>query len=88
MKKIYLIVAGLIFLGLTSCNDFLEVDSPSSVNDDYVFSNTEEANSLLYGVYQALASDATYGNAFLTTYNLNSDVEFTTSTASNSLYSL
>lgn len=81
MKKIYLIVAGLIFLGLTSCNDFLEVDSPSSVNDDYVFSNTEEANSLLNGVYQALASDATYGNAFLTTYNLNSDVEFTTSTA-------
>ena len=69
MKKIYLIFAGLLFLGLTACSDFLEVESPSSVDDEYVFSNTEEANTLLNGVYQALASDATYGNAFLTTYN-------------------
>ena len=81
MKKKNIIIAGLALLGLTACNDFLEVDAPSSVNDDYVFSNTEEANTLLNGVYAALASNNTYGNAYLTTLNLNSDVEFTTSTA-------
>ena len=81
MKKKNIIIAGLALLGLTACNDFLEVDAPSSVTDDYVFSSLDEANTLLNGVYQALASNNTYGNALLTTYNLNSDVEFTTSTA-------
>lgn len=81
MKKKNIIIAGLALLGLSACTDFLEVDAPSSVTDDYVFSNKEEANTLLNGVYQALASNNTYGNALLTTYNLNSDVEFTTSSA-------
>ena len=66
---------------MTACSDFLDVEAPSSVNDDYVFSNTEEANTLLNGVYAALANNNTYGNAYLTTFNLNSDVEFTTSSA-------
>ena len=79
MKKKNIIIAGLALMGLTACSDYLEVDSPSSVNDEYVFSNTDEANSLLNGVYEAVSSNNTYGNAFLTTYNLNSDVEFTTS---------
>ncbi len=81
MKKKNIIIAGLTLLGLTACSDFLDVEAPSSVTDEYVFSNTEEANTLLNGVYQALASNNTYGNALLTTYNLNSDVEFTTSSA-------
>ena len=81
MKKKNIIIAGLTLLGLTACSDFLEVEAPSSVTDDYVFSNKEEANTLLNGVYQALASNDTYGNSLLTTYNLNSDVEFTTSSA-------
>ena len=81
MKKKNIFIAGLALLSMTACNDYLDVEAPSSVNDDYVFSNTEEANTLLNGVYQALASNNTYGNAYLTTFNLNSDVEFTTSTA-------
>ena len=81
MKKKNIIIAGLTLLGLTACSDFLDVEAPSSVTDEYVFSNTEEANTLLNGVYQALASNNTYGNDIQTTYNLNSDVEFTTSSA-------
>ena len=51
------------------------------VTDDYVFANTEEANRLLNGVYQATCNGNTYGNAYLTTFNFNSDVEFATSSA-------
>lgn len=80
MKKniLYILFA---FGGLTSCSDFLEVQSPSSFIDDYVFSSTEEANRLLNGVYTALCSNSIYGNSYLNTFCLNSDVEFTTSTA-------
>lgn len=81
MKKKNIFIVGLALLSMTACSDFLDVEAPSSVNDDYVFSNTEEANTLLNGVYAALANNNTYGNAYLTTFNLNSDVEFTTSSA-------
>ena len=81
MKKKNILIAGLVLVGLTACSDFMEPDAPSSVTDDYVFSNLNEANSLLNGVYAAIANNNTYGNAYLTTYDLNSDVEFTTSSA-------
>ena len=81
MKKKNIFIAGLALIGLTACSDFMEPEAPSSVTDDYVFSNINEANSLLNGVYAALANNNTYGNAYLTTYDLNSDVEFTTSSA-------
>lgn len=77
-KKIFF--AGLAFMGITSCSDYLDVDSPSKFGDEDVFSSIEEANRLLNGVYSNLASNNTYGNAYLTTFCLNSDVEFTTST--------
>lgn len=80
MKKNILYI-GLLFLGLTSCSDFLEVDSPSTFTDENVVKNLEEANRLLNAVYSRTASKATYGNAYFTTFCLNSDVEFTTSTA-------
>ena len=81
MKKKNILIAGLVLVGLTACSDFMEPDAPSSVTDDYVFSNLNEANTLLNGVYAAIANNNTYGNAYLTTYDLNSDVEFTTSSA-------
>lgn len=80
MKKNIIYIA-LVFLGLTSCSDYLEVNSPSTFTDNDVVKNLEEANRLLNGVYTKVASKATYGNAYFTTFCLNSDVEFTTSTA-------
>lgn len=79
IKNIFLV--GLASFGMASCNDYLETEAPSKLTDDYVFATTEEANRLLNGVYQATCSDKTYGNAYLTTFCLNSDVEFTTSSA-------
>ncbi len=80
MKKNILYI-GLALWGLTSCSDFLDVNSPSRFNDEDVVSNLVEANLLLNHTYTKLASDKTYGNAYFTTFCLNSDVEFTTSTA-------
>ena len=34
MKKKYSFILGLALLGMTSCSDFLEVDSPSAFTDD------------------------------------------------------
>ena len=81
MKLRNIFICGVGMMALTACNDFLEVDAPSKVTDDYVFANTEEANRLLNGVYQATCNGNTYGNAYLTTFNFNSDVEFATSSA-------
>ncbi|MCD8260131.1 MAG: RagB/SusD family nutrient uptake outer membrane protein [Bacteroides sp.] len=80
MKK-YLLYIGLGLLGLTSCSDFLDVSSPSTFTDEDVVKNLEEANRLLNAVYARVASGNIYGNAYFTIFNLNSDVEFTTSTA-------
>lgn len=81
MKKKNILYAGLTLLVLNSCSDYLEVNSPSKFSDEYVVGNLEEANRLLNSVYVSVASNNTYGNAYFTTFCLNSDVEFTTSTA-------
>lgn len=62
--------------GLSSCNDFLEVDSDSKYTEEYVFSDKEEINRMLNTLYAKLMSGNTYGNKYMTTYALNSDVEF------------
>ena len=81
MKIKNILMCSLLLAGLSSCNDYLDVDAPSKVTDKQVFSSTEEADRLLNAVYQSTCSGSTYGNAYLTTFNLNSDVEFSTSSA-------
>ncbi|MCD8291684.1 MAG: RagB/SusD family nutrient uptake outer membrane protein [Prevotella sp.] len=71
----------LSLMGISSCSDYLDVNSPSTFTDDYIFSSTEEANRLLNNVYYKICRNNSYGNYYLTTFNYNSDVEFTTSTA-------
>lgn len=81
MKK-NIIVLGLILLGFTSCNDFLDVNSDSKYQDDFVFASMSETNRALSGVYASILSGSTYGNNYMSTYALNSDVEFTPNSSS------
>lgn len=81
MKIKNILMCSLLLAGLSSCNDYLDVDAPSKVTDKQVFSSTEEADRLLNAVYQSTCSGSTYGNAYLTTFNFSSDVEFSTSSA-------
>lgn len=68
---------------LASCNDYLDVDAPSKYDDLYVFSSETEINRALNGVYAQLLDGNVYGNAFLTSLCLNSDVEFNANSSEN-----
>jgi len=78
MKKRNIYLVGLALLGLSSCNDYLEVDAPSKYTEEFIFSDVEEANVLLNGLYRNVTNSNTYGNAFINTFVLNSDVEWAT----------
>lgn len=63
-------------LALASCSDFLEVDAPSKIDPDYVFADKTEIDRALNGVYATLLSNNTFGKHLISTFALNSDVEF------------
>lgn len=75
MKLKYILITGLVAIGLSSCNDFLDVEAPSKYGNEYVFSDKTEINRALNGVYAQLLSGDTYGGAYLSTFCLNSDVD-------------
>ncbi|WP_407429433.1 RagB/SusD family nutrient uptake outer membrane protein [Arcticibacter sp.] len=77
MRK-YIMILSTILIGLASCKkDFLQVNSDSKYEGDYVFGNKEEINRVLTAVYASLMSNDSYGNAYFNTFALNNDVEFT-----------
>ena len=79
MKIKNILLTGIAALAVASCNDYLEVDAPSKSTVDFVFSMKSEVERALNGVYaQALAGDL-YGNAYQSTFVLNSDVDIATS---------
>ena len=47
MKLKNILVIGLTSLTLASCNDFLDVESPSSYSEEFVFSQKSEINRAL-----------------------------------------
>lgn len=55
MKKIlYPIICSLALIAAGSCSsNFLETNSPSVVDADFVFSNVETARAAMYGVYES-----------------------------------
>lgn len=77
MKIKNLIIIGLTALALVSCNDFLDVESPSAYSEKFVFSQRTEINRALNGVYASILVNNLYGNAYQRTFIYNSDVEMT-----------
>ena len=75
MKLKNILVIGLTSLTLESCNDFLDVESPSRYSEEFVFSKKTEINRALNGVYASILVNDLYGKAFQRTFILNSDVE-------------
>lgn len=90
MKLKNIFITGLAALTLASCNDFLDVDSPSSYNEDFVFSQKTEINRALNGVYASILVGDLYGNNYQSTFIPNSDVDmkmYTANTATHNSYS-
>jgi starch-binding outer membrane protein, SusD/RagB family len=53
MKKIiYTLIGAIMFLGLSCKKSFLDVQSPSSVDQDFVFSAPSEAYKVMVGCYE------------------------------------
>lgn len=75
MKIKNIILSGISLLALTACNDFLDVDAPSSYTPDFVFSQETEISRALNGVYAKAIVNNLYGDAYQNTFVLNSDVE-------------
>lgn len=75
MKLKNILVIGLTSLTLASCNDFLDVESPSSYSEEFVFSQKTEINRALNGVYASILVNDLYGKASQRSFILNSDVE-------------
>ncbi len=89
MKFKYILITGLVAMGVTSCSDFLEVDAPSQYENEYVFNDKTEVNRALNGVYAQLLTGDTYGSAYLSTFCLNSDVDmavYTSNVSTNNSY--
>ena len=79
MKIKHILLIGVAALTQISCNDYLDVEAPSAYTEEFVFSQKSEVSRALNGVYaQALVSDL-YGDAYLSKFTLNSDVDMTIS---------
>ena len=89
MKLKNLFIIGFAFLTLVSCDDFLNVESPSSYSEEFVFNQKTEINRALNGVYASILVNDLYGNAYQRTFILNSDVDmmmFTSNVATHNSY--
>ena len=75
MKIKNILLAGTAVLALASCNDYLEVDAPSSYTQEFVFSQKTEIERALNGVYAQALVNNLYGQAYQSTFILNSDVD-------------
>ena len=76
MKNIFKTIAlGIGILGISSCSDFLDQNSPSELNDNTVFNSTYYARLALNKVYGDLTLDQTYSQYIPIVWGLNSDCE-------------
>lgn len=76
MKKIFSIIAlsaGII--GLSSCSDFLDQESPSELDTEKVYSSTYYTGLRVNKIYGGLTQDRTYSQDLAIVWNLNSDIE-------------
>lgn len=74
LKNKYIAIAALGLMGLTSCNDVLDVDSPSQMDQTMVYSSTEFATNAINGVYVLFCEDP-YTSRMCGVWMQNTDVE-------------
>src|SRR6185436_1530476 len=52
MKKVFFILSLIVLAGISCKKSFLNVQSPSSVDEDFVFSSTGETYKVMVGLYE------------------------------------
>ena len=83
MKKIFIITG--LFIGLfTSCDEYLEADSASTLDESVIFSNSGLAAGAVDGIKIPFGETNSYRGRFLPFYGLNTDAEWYNSSESTS----
>ena len=76
MKKIFSLMALSIgLIGISSCSDFLDQNSPSEMNNTTVYNSAYYTGLRVNKIYGAMGQDQTYSQDFGITVNLNTDIE-------------
>lgn len=76
MKLRNVLIVGLLAAGFSSCDDFLDVESPSKFDYNYVYSSKYEMQQALNGLYATLLSSNTFGSQLVNNLVHNSDIDF------------
>ncbi len=77
MKKlVYIALASAAIFAASSCESFLDVDSPSTFDAATVFSNYDLAESTVFSISQSFGETNSYRGRYLPWIGLNSDIEW------------
>ncbi|MBR6180145.1 MAG: RagB/SusD family nutrient uptake outer membrane protein [Prevotella sp.] len=74
IKSLYIAIATLGAMGLTACDDYLDVESPSQMDQNMVYSSAEFATNAINGVYVLFGEDP-YTSRMCGVWMQNTDVE-------------
>lgn len=76
MKKL-LYTSMIIAAGLfSSCDDLFDVESPSAMSENAIFSAETLANSAIFGIHQAFGETNSYRGRYLCYFGVNTDSEW------------
>jgi starch-binding outer membrane protein, SusD/RagB family len=76
MKKILFILSITVALIATSCDDYLEAPTQSSLDEQVIFSTPVLAERAVMGIIQSFAETNSYRGRFLPWYGANTDIEW------------
>lgn len=76
MNKIIIYIGLLLFMIVTSCSDFLNTESSSKFEPEYVFNSVDDVFVAVTGVYSVFTNDALYNSRISRSYVQSTDVEF------------
>ncbi len=82
--KVKIFLLGLVFAGvITSCNDYLDVESTSTLEGSVVYSSYSLAESAIDGILNPIGLDKSYRNRFIPFYGKNTDCEWSPNSSSD-----
>ena len=78
MKKItaYILSAAAFLMLGTSCEKFLDTESPSAFDSATVYSNYDLVEGAIYGITETFCEVNSYRGRFLPWYGFNTDIEW------------
>ncbi len=76
MKRLTVYITTLLAAAaMSSCENFLDTNSPSTFTPEIVYDDASMTEKVLMGVYGKMTEDATYSQSLCYTFNCGSDIE-------------